>query len=47
MTADGVFLTSGIIDGRQDEVRAALEVNGFTITKHLERNGWHAYEARK
>ena len=47
MTADGVFLTSGIIEGRQDEVRAALEANGFTVTKHLERSGWHAYEARK
>ena len=25
MTPDGVFLTSGVIDGREDEVRAALE----------------------
>lgn len=47
MTQDGVFLTSGIIEGRQDEVRAAMEANGFTIVKHLERNGWHAYEARR
>ena len=47
MTTDGVFLTSGIIEGRQDEVRAALEANGFTVTEHLERNGWHAYEARR
>ena len=42
MAPDGVFLTSGIIDGRQDEVKAALEANGFTVTKHLERGGWHA-----
>ena len=47
MTGDGVFLTSGIIDGRQDEVRAAIKANGFVITKHLERGGWHAYEARR
>ena len=47
MAGDGVFLTSGIIDGRQDEVRAAMEANGFTIVKHLERGGWHAYEARR
>ena len=47
LTPDGVFLTSGIIDGRQDEVRAALEQNGFAITRHLERGGWHAYEARR
>lgn len=43
MTTDGVYLTSGIIEGRQDEVRAAIEANGFAITKHLERNGWHAF----
>ena len=47
MAADGVFLTSGIIDGRQDEVAAALEANGFAVTKHLERGGWHALEARR
>ena len=46
MAPDGVFLTSGIIEGRQDEVAAALEANGFAIVKHLERGGWHAYEAR-
>ena len=47
LTGDGVFLCSGIIDGRQDEVRAALESNGFAVTKHLKRDGWHALEARK
>ena len=47
MTRDGVFLTSGIIEGRQDEVAAALEANGFAVTKHLERGGWHAIEARR
>ena len=44
MTGDGVFLTSGIIDGRQDEVKAALEQNGFAVTRHLERGGWHAFQ---
>ena len=44
MTGDGVFLTSGVIDGRQDEVRAAMEANGFAIVKHLERGGWHAFQ---
>lgn len=47
MTPDGVFLTSGVIDGRQDEVKAALEQNGFAVARHLERNGWHAMEARR
>ena len=47
MAEDGVFLTSGIIEGRQDEVIAALEASGFAVTKHLERDGWHALEARR
>ena len=47
MTPDGAFLTSGIIDGRQDEVRAALEANGFTVVQHLERGGWHAFQAQR
>lgn len=47
MTPDGAFLTSGIIDGRQDEVRAALEANGFTVIRHLERGGWHAFQAQR
>ena len=47
MTDGGVFLTSGIIDGRQEEVKAALEQNGFSIVRHLERGGWHAFQARR
>ena len=47
MTGDGVFLASGIIDGRQDEVAAALEANGFAVSKRLERGGWYAFEARR
>lgn len=47
MTKDGVFLASGIIEGRQDEVRAALKQNGFVTVRHLERGGWHAFLARR
>ena len=47
MTEDGVFLTSGIIDTRADEVQAAIESNGFVITKRLERSGWCAFRAEK
>ncbi len=47
MPPNGVFLTSGIIDGRQDEVRAAMEANGFAIAKHLERSGWHAFLGKR
>jgi len=47
MTEDGVFLTSGIIDTRADEVAAAVEANGFVITRRLERSGWCAFRAEK
>ena len=47
MAPDGVFLTSGIIDEREDEVRAALEANGFAVVKHLERGGWHAFRGER
>ena len=47
MAPDGVFLTSGIIEGRQDEVRAALEKNGFAVVRRLERAGWYAIWAEK
>ena len=45
MTPGGVFLTSGIIEGRQEEVKAALEQSGLAVARHLERGGWHAFQA--
>ena len=45
MTDGGVFLTSGIIDGRQEEVKAVLLQSGFAVVNHLERGGWHAFQA--
>lgn len=43
---DGMFITSGIIEGRQDEVRAAIEANGFTILEHFCEDDWHCYMAK-
>ena len=43
---DGVFLCSGIIDTRADEVAAAIESNGLTITRRRERSGWVAMECK-
>ena len=40
MKEGGVFITSGIIDGRQDEVKAALEDAGFTVTDMERRKDW-------
>ena len=47
LTPDGVFLTSGIIDERADEVEAAIRANGFRIAKRLERAGWCAFRAER
>ena len=46
MAADGVFITSGIIEGRQDEVCSALEKNGLTVTGHLCEEEWHCFVCR-
>ncbi len=39
----GTFIASGIIEGRQDEVRAAIEKNGFTVMKHYNEDDWHCF----
>ena len=46
LAAEGTFLCSGIIDTRGDEVAAALEAAGLTVTRRREKNGWVALEAR-
>ena len=46
LTEDGVFLCSGIIDTRADEVQAALEKNGLHVFGRREQNGWVALAAR-
>ncbi len=47
MVQGGWFICSGIIDTRSDEVRAALEKNGFTIQEKKEKNGWCAFICRR
>ena len=44
---DGVFLCSGIIDTRAQEVEDALVRCGLTVTKRREKNGWTALEAQR
>lgn len=46
LAEDGVFLCSGIIDTRAQEVEAALKKNGLTVTRKRERSGWVALEAK-
>ena len=43
MAEGAVFITSGIIDGREAEVAAALRNAGFEITDCLHEEEWHAY----
>ena len=43
---DGRFICSGIIDGREDEVRAAVEAAGFEIIDHGHVDDWHCFMAR-
>ena len=42
----GVFIASGIIDGRQNGVRAALEAAGFPGPELRSRDGWNAFVCR-
>lgn len=46
MAPGGVFITSGIIDGREDEVAAALRVAGLEIIAHHHEEEWHCFECR-
>ena len=46
MAEGAVFLCSGIIDTRADEVAQALEANGLHIFRRRERAGWVSYAAR-
>ena len=43
MKQNAVFITSGIIDGRQDDVSASLIKNGFKILSHLYEDEWHCF----
>jgi ribosomal protein L11 methyltransferase len=45
LSPGGVFVCSGIIDGREDEVLAALADTGFTVTERRHEDGWHCFSA--
>ena len=42
----GVFLTSGIIEHRAEDVAKALSEHGYQILERREREGWVFYAAR-
>ena len=43
MAEQGVFVCSGIIDGREDGVAAALEAAGLHILRHDRLEEWHCF----
>ena len=43
LAPDGLFICSGVIDGREAEVVSALESAGFRILEHRRRDGWSAF----
>lgn len=47
MKDDALFMCSGIIDLRADEVRKALLDNGFLIVEEVVKDNWHAFAVRK
>lgn len=47
LSEDGVFICSGIIEGRQGEVEAALLSTGFEIVRHYTQDGWHCYKTKE
>ena len=47
MDEGAVFLCSGIIDTRADEVATALEKNGLHVFKRREQKGWVSLAARR
>ncbi len=47
MAEDSIFLVSGIIDSRQQEVAQALEQEGFQLIENVEEKGWCAMAVRR
>ena len=47
MTPDGVFITSGIIDIRKDDVLKKAEEMGFTVALECYKDNWCAFVFKK
>ncbi|MBR3768592.1 MAG: 50S ribosomal protein L11 methyltransferase [Clostridia bacterium] len=46
LSDDAVYIVSGIIDIREDEVLACLEENGFNVINRRSENGWVCFECK-
>lgn len=47
LNEDGVFIASGIIDAREEDVLRALNECGFTVLERREDRGWRAIASRR
>ncbi|MBR3484589.1 MAG: 50S ribosomal protein L11 methyltransferase, partial [Lachnospiraceae bacterium] len=47
MKKDAIFISSGIINTKEDAVRDALLKNGFEILEVIKMNDWVAFVAKK
>lgn len=44
---DGIYITGGIIESREDEVTFSFVQNGFEILERFENNGWLVFALKK
>ena len=47
LSDDGVYITGGIIESREDEVLFSFAQNGFEVTNRFENNGWLVFVLKK
>ena len=47
LTDDGIYITGGIIESREDEVLLSFTQNGFEVTDRFENNGWLVFVLKK
>ena len=47
LAPEGLFICSGVIDGRENEVAAALRANGFAVTAHFHEEEWHCFACQR
>ncbi len=47
LTDDGVYITGGIIETREDEVLLSFEQNGFKVISRFEDKGWLVFVLKK
>lgn len=47
LTDDGIYITGGIIEAREDEVVYSFISNGFEIIERYESNGWLVFALKK